>query len=149
MTAQTYVSNGMNGAGPINKNPKQIITLPLIVTNFGLIYLSMSQPKIGAVTAYTPPLMTKTTPKTIGVRLKSRKCGSNVAEINPIEALVAEIASAQIKTPGIFNTVKIEKRLSLSSSHGSCRGRIQSVMMATENNVDPSTTNGRKKPPKV
>lgn len=47
-------------------------------------------------------------PNNIGPRLNCLRCGSNVAEIKPIEALVAAIANEHISTPGIFRTVNKE-----------------------------------------
>lgn len=70
---------------------------------FGFKNLSNNHPQNGATIAYTPPFITKTAPNTIGLKLKSLKCGSNVALKKLIDALVALIANAFTKIPGIFN----------------------------------------------
>lgn len=43
-------------------------------------------------------------PNNIGPKSNCRRCGSNVADRNPIDALVAQIPTAHTTTPGILRT---------------------------------------------
>lgn len=142
----------------------------------GCEYLSQSQPHIGAVNAYVPPLMTNISPKTTGLKLNCRKCGSKVACRNPMLTLVAIIDIDAINTPGILrsfptpanrdkrrhDTTKMRfKSYAIAEIFveiippvlwGSCSrslwtGRTNAVMTAARNNADPSTTNGVVYPP--
>lgn len=59
----TYVSVGINGAGPTAQNPAIMNSVPVNDDILGFIHLSTSQPQIGAVTAYIPPFITKIIPE--------------------------------------------------------------------------------------
>lgn len=52
------VSTGMNEAGPTKQNPIMMHTHPMNETSLGFRNLSTSQPQMGALRAYIPPLIT-------------------------------------------------------------------------------------------
>lgn len=85
--------------------------LPSTIASFGCKNLSIIQPQIGAVVAYSPPWIMKTAPSITGVKSNCLKCGSSVAAKNPIDALVATILIEHTITPGILNSDSIETEM--------------------------------------
>lgn len=122
----THGSSGMNDAGPTRQKANIISTFPVSDATFGFRNLSTDQPQMGAVIAYSPPLMTKTRPSTTGLSPNWRRCGSSTAVRKPIEALVAIIDKDVTITPGMlmifFNEPERERdsRLVNSGEHEQC-----------------------------
>lgn len=137
----TFVLRSKNS--PIKANPVIMKSDPKIDMILGELYLSTKKPTNGADSAYTPPLIINITPSQIADNSNCLKCGSNVALINPIDALVAPIPRQHTIMPGILKTCNSEFLFSPSLLSRSLSGKMRSVIIAHVKSAEPSTTKGK------
>lgn len=98
----------MNDTGPMRQKATIISRFPVSDATFGFRNLSTDQPQSGAVIAYSPPLMTKTSPRITGLRPNCLRCGSRTAVRKPIDALVAIIDNVVTNIPGMLMILRSE-----------------------------------------